>query len=76
MLISFQLSWVRMKDWRILSHGRTIFTADDRFDLVQDENPDQMKITGSYPPQTNKQNSYFSFANPNNKNNHNIGLVV
>lgn len=64
-----QLSWVRMKDWRILSHGRKIFTADDRFDLVQDDNPDPSKITRSKPPQTNKQKSYFSFANPNNNNN-------
>ena len=64
-----------MKDWRILSHGRKIFTADDRFDLVQDDNPDPSKITRSKPPQTNKQKSYFSFANPNNNNN-NMRLVV
>ena len=64
-----------MKDWRILSHGRKIFTADDRFDLVQDDNPDPSKITRPKPPQTNKQKSYFSFANPNNNNN-NMRLVV
>ena len=64
-----------MKDWRILSHGRKIFTADDRFDLVQDENPDPKKITGTKSSQTNKQKSYFSFANPNNNNN-NMRLVV
>merc|ERR1711944_128945 len=38
-----EISWVRMKDWRILSHGRKIFTADDRFDLIRDENPEANK---------------------------------
>ena len=60
-----------MKDWRILSHGRKIFTADDRFDLIRDENPDPNKITGSpkSSKQSSKQKNYFSFANPNNNNN-------
>ena len=58
-----------MKDWRILSHGRKIFTADDRFDLVQDENPDTNKITEPKPQTSSKPKNYFSFANPNNKNN-------
>jgi len=66
-----EISWVRMKDWRILSHGRKIFTADDRFDLIRDENPDPNKITGSpkSSKQSSKQKNYFSFANPNNNNN-------
>ena len=64
-----------MKDWRILSHGRKIFTADDRFDLVQDENPDPNKINTGSPKsskQSSKPKSYFSFANPNNNNNNKI----
>jgi len=69
-----ELSWVRMKDWRILSHGRKIFTADDRFDLVQDENPDPNKIIGASKSskQSSSPKSYFSFANPNNNNNNKI----
>merc|ERR1711894_457937 len=53
-----ELSWVRMKDWRILSHGRKIFTADDRFDLVQDENPDTNKITEPKPQTSSKPKNY------------------
>ena len=66
-----------MKDWRILSHGRKIFTADDRFDLVQDENPDPNKIIGASKSskQSSSPKSYFSFANPNNNNNNKIRYI-
>ena len=57
-----------MKDWRILSHGRKIFTADDRFNLVQNENPDPRKIEESNTQQSKKPKNYF-FSNPNNNNN-------
>ncbi len=34
--LSSQLSWVRRRDWHILSHGTKMFTMDDRFQLVPD----------------------------------------
>ena len=57
-----------MKDWRILSLGHKIFTTDDRFDLVQDENPVPNTLSESKPQQSHKPQNYFSFAKPNNKN--------
>ena len=35
-----QLSWVRRKDWHILTHGVQTFTSDARFQLVKEEKKD------------------------------------
>ncbi len=32
-----QLSWVRRRDWQILTHGLVTFTSDSRFQLVKEE---------------------------------------
>ena len=64
-----------MKDWRILSLGHKIFTTDDRFDLVQDENPVPNTLSESKPQQSHKPKNYFSFAKPNNKNKDNKRYV-
>ena len=64
-----------MKDWRILSLGHKIFTTDDRFDLVQDENPVPNTLSESKPEQSHKPQNYFSFAKPNNKNKDNKRYV-
>ena len=57
-----------MSDWRILSHGRKIFTADERFQLVQDKHPDPMEIVD--PKENAKrtkssQNTFFNNLNNN-----------
>ena len=64
-----------MKDWRILSLGHKIFTTDDRFDLVQDENPVPNTLSESKPQQSHKPQNYFSFAKPNTKNKDNKRYV-
>ena len=32
-----QLSWVRRRDWHILSHGQSMFIQDDRFQLAPED---------------------------------------
>ena len=65
--LSLKLSWVRKRDWHILSHGRKIFTSDDRFTLIQDENPHPNKITESNNQKSKKPKNYF-FSNQNHNN--------
>eukprot|EP00095_Tigriopus_kingsejongensis_P005088 maker-scaffold159_size295958-snap-gene-1.33 protein:Tk05088 transcript:maker-scaffold159_size295958-snap-gene-1.33-mRNA-1 annotation:"hypothetical protein KGM_18218" len=35
-----QLTWIRRRDWHILTHESVTFTTDDRFQLVKEENSD------------------------------------
>ncbi|XP_059098398.1 zwei Ig domain protein zig-8-like isoform X2 [Tigriopus californicus] len=52
-----QLTWIRRRDWHILTHGAVTFTTDDRFQLVKEEHVDDWVLqikhvvardTGSY----------------------------
>ena len=43
-----QLSWVRKKDWHILTHGMSTFTKDDRFQLVKEAGSDDWKLQVKY----------------------------
>lgn len=52
-----QLTWIRRRDWHILTHGAVTFTTDDRFQLVKEELVDDWVLqikhvvardTGSY----------------------------
>ena len=33
----FQISWVRIRDWHILTNGLVRFTTDDRFNVLYKE---------------------------------------
>lgn len=47
MTLSFwvsQISWVRKRDWNILTHGTVAFTSDHRFRLVKDEGDDDWAL--------------------------------
>lgn len=44
----FQVSWVRRRDWHILSSGVFMYTNDDRFHVMHADNADNWDLQIKY----------------------------
>lgn len=44
----FQVSWVRRRDWHILSSGVFMYTNDDRFHVLHADNADNWDLQIKY----------------------------
>lgn len=45
---NFQVSWVRRRDWHILSSGVFMYTNDDRFHVLHADNADNWDLQIKY----------------------------
>lgn len=43
-LFSFQISWVRRRDWHILTSGKTTYTNDERFHVLHADGSDDWTL--------------------------------
>lgn len=42
------MSWLRRRDWHVLTNGRTVYTQDDRFKIDHVEGSDEWTLVIKY----------------------------
>lgn len=49
LILVLQLSWIRRKDFQILTVGKFTYTSDQRFQVIHLDNSDDWSLQISYP---------------------------
>ena len=44
----FQISWIRRRDWHILSAGKATYTTDERFQVLHTDGSDEWTLQIKY----------------------------